>query len=296
MTPQRRLNVLLADDGSQHAQAAVEWLKNIPLPPKSRILVFRAFHSGQIPWISEYESTLERTKTQLLTMGYRVETQLQMGHAAELIVQTGEARKPDLIALGAKGLRSTADILLGGVAQHVVEHASCPVLVLRAPYKGFCRILLVTDGSHSSQRAARYLARFHLPEDAEVHILHVLPPLRPPLMMEPYLGTWQTVYVAFPSVAEEDAVINEETAAGQALLARTSSLLERHGIRSTPVLERGDAATQILDYLRQNKIDLVVAGSRGLSQLKSLWMGSVSRKLVHYANCSVLIVKEPPKE
>jgi nucleotide-binding universal stress UspA family protein len=296
MTPQRRLNVLLADDGSQHAQAAVAWLKNIPLPPKSRILVFRAFHSGQIPWVSEYESTLERTKIQLLGMGYSVETELQMGHAAEMIIEIARERKPELIALGAKGLRSTADILLGGVAQHVVEYAPCPVLVLRAPYQGFCRILLVTDGSPSSQKAARYLARFHLPEDADVHVLHVLPPLRPPLMMEPYLGTWQTVYVTFPTVTEEEAVVKRETAAGTKLLERTCELLERHGIRSTTVLERGDAATQILDYLRQHKIDLVVAGSRGLSQFQSLWMGSVSRKLVHYAHCSVLIVKEPRKE
>jgi nucleotide-binding universal stress UspA family protein len=73
-------------------------------------------------------------------------------------------------------------------------------------------------------------------------------------------------------------------------------LLQRHGVESTPVLERGDAATQILEYARNNKVDLIVAGSRGLSQLKSLWMGSVSRKLVHYADCSVLIVKVPRKE
>ena len=35
MTPQRRLNILLADDGSQHAQAAVELLQDLPLPPKA---------------------------------------------------------------------------------------------------------------------------------------------------------------------------------------------------------------------------------------------------------------------
>jgi len=59
---------------------------------------------------------------------------------------------------------------------------------------------------------------------------------------------------------------------------------------------RGDAATEIIDYVKANQIDLIVAGSRGLSQIKSLWMGSVSRKLVHYSACSVLIVKGPRKE
>ena len=37
MTPNKRLNNLLADDGSQHAQAAVEWLQSISLIQKSKI-------------------------------------------------------------------------------------------------------------------------------------------------------------------------------------------------------------------------------------------------------------------
>jgi nucleotide-binding universal stress UspA family protein len=296
MTPKQRLNILLADDGSQHAQAAVEWLQNIPLPPKSRIFVFRAFHSGQIPLVPEFERALERTKTQLSSLGYRVETELQLGHAAEMIVEIAEARKPDLIVLGAKGLRSTVSILLGGVAQHVLEYACCPVLIMRAPYRGFCKILLVTDGSSSSQSAARYLGKFLLPAEVDVRVMHVLPPVQTPVMMEPYFGIWQTVYAPRPAQDAEAVKGEKETKSGEVLLARTVSLLQRHGIESTPVLTRGDAATEIIEYVRENKIDLIVAGSRGLSQFKRLWMGSVSRKLLHYSDCSVLIVKRPRKE
>jgi nucleotide-binding universal stress UspA family protein len=296
MTPKRRLNVLLADDGSQHAQAAVEWLQDIPFPPKSRILIFRAFDSGQIPWISEYESSLQRTKAQLAGRGYQVETQLQLGHAARMIVEMAESRQPDLIVLGAKGLRSTAAILLGGVAQQVVEYACCPILVVRAPYRGFCRILLVTDGSPSSRAAARYLGKFPLPDDVDVRLMHVLRPIPVPVMMEPYLGAWQTIYPVAAMDEEDSAARKRETKLAEGLLKRTAILLERRGIASTPVLERGDAATQIIDFARKNKIDLIVAGSRGLGPLRSVWMGSVSRKLVHYSDCSVLIVKAPSKE
>jgi nucleotide-binding universal stress UspA family protein len=83
---------------------------------------------------------------------------------------------------------------------------------------------------------------------------------------------------------------------GHALLKRTCDLLQRHGISSTPVLKQGDAATEIMDYVKANKIDLIVAGSRGRGQFASWWMGSVSRKLVHYSNCSVLVVRGPGKE
>ena len=296
MTPKQRLNILLADDGSQHAQAAVEWLQSIPLPPKSQISVVRAFHSGQIQLVSEFEKSLERTKAQLSSLGHRVQTELQMGHAAEKILEIAQARKSDLIVLGAKGLRSTLSILLGGVAQQVVEYACCPVLIVRAPYRGFCRVLLVTDGSPSSQSAARFFRKFPLPVDADVSILHVLPPIYTPVMMEPHHGVWQTIYAEQINPRAEEVFRKKVAKSGEAVLARTRLLLQRHGIETTSVLARGDAATEILDHAGKNQIDLIVAGSRGLSQFKSLWMGSVSRKLVHYADCSVLLVKAPRKE
>jgi len=56
-------------------------------------------------------------------------------------------------------------------------------------------------------------------------------------------------------------------------------------------MPRGDAATEILAYAKENRVDLIVCGSRGLSEITGWLLGSVSRKLVHYAGYSVLIVK-----
>lgn len=295
MTPKKRWNILLADDGSLHAQAAVELLQNIPIPSKSRIWVYRAFNSGQIPLIPDMERSLERTKDQLARAGYPAETEMQLSSPAAGILERVQERKPDLIVLGAKGLRSTMSILLGGVAQQVVEYACCPVLIVRAPYHGMAKILLVTDGSSFSQNAARYLGKFPLPEKSDVRIMHVLSPIQPPVLMEPYYGTWQTLYAAYP-IDQEETLRIQEMKLGNALLDRTCKLLQRYGIDATTVLARGDAATEIIDYVHRNQVDLIVAGSRGLSNFKSLWMGSVSRKLVHYSDCSMLIVKAPKKE
>ena len=296
MTPKKRLNILLADDGSQHAQAAIELLQSIPIPIKSRIWILRAFNSAQIPSIGEFERSLERSKNQLTGRGFRVDTELKLGSAAEMILEKTETNKLDLIVLGAKGLRSTVSILLGGVAQQVLEYATCPVLVVRAPYQGFQKILLVTDGSPSSLSAARYFGKFPLPAKLDVRVMHVLPPIEVPIMMEPQFGAWHTIYALYPTREEEAAIRKRDAEIGEALLKRTSNLLQRHGIESTPVLVRGDAATEIMDYVKAEKIDLIVAGSRGLGNFKSLWVGSVSRKLVHYSDCSVLIVKEARKE
>jgi len=296
MTPKKRLNILFADDGSQHAQAAVEFLKDIPLTRDSRISVIHAFNSGEVPHISEYEHMLERTREQLSSRHLRVKTELKLGPAAEMILDRAQENKPDLIVLGAKGLRATAGIFLGGVAQQVVEYICCPVLIVRAPYRGLRHILLVTDGSVHSQRAARYLGKFPFPEKLDLRVMHVLPPIKRPIMMEPYYGGWQTVFAQFPTMEEEKAIEERGAKIGQTLLKRTSNLLEQKGLKPTSVLTRGDAATEIIEYASMHQLDLIVAGSRGLSEFKGWWMGSVSRKLVHYAKCSVLIVKGPGKE
>lgn len=296
MTPHQHLNILLADDGSEHARAAVSFLQDISLPPNSRILVFRAFSSGQIPWVPEFERSLELTKDQLSNRGYLVETELQLGSASEKILEIAEEQKPDMIVLGAKGLRSTVNILLGGVAQQVMEYSCCPVLIVRAPYHGFLRILLVTDGSASSRSAAAYLTRFPRPANAAVHVMHVLHPIWVPAVAELSVGGWQTVYVPGMEPDEETARQEEESKHGEALLTETCSLLQAQGIEASMVLARGDAATEIINYVRKNQVDLIVAGSRGLGNFKSMWVGSVSRKLVHYSDCSVLVVKEPKKE
>jgi len=293
MSPQKRLKILMADDGSQHAQSAVELIRDLALLPKSRIMALRVFLPSQIDALPSLQSALGVTKSRLLRTGLMVESELLLGSPAEKIIEIAEERKPDLIVLGAKGLRATLGILLGGVAQQVVEYSHCPTLVVRAPYLGLHRILLVVDGSPASQQAVRYLVKFPLPDKVDVRIMHVLPPAQQPLGMEPRLDGWRYQQIIDEANA---ALMERQEKKGKALLDRTRKLLQQKGIEAVPVLSRGDAATEIIDYVKTNKVDLIVAGSRGLSQFKGWWMGSVSRKLVHYSNCSVLIVKGPGKE
>ena len=292
----KRMKILLADDGSQHAQATVRLLKDLPLPPKSRVHVLRAFLTGQIDILTQMEQGLKHTIDQLHESGIRANSELLLGYPAETIVKKATEMKPDLIVIGAKGLRATLGILLGGVAQQVVEYACCPVQVVRAPYHGIKHILLATDGSLYSQRAARYLSRFPIPEKTEIGVIHTLAPAPIPVSSPAYLGGWHDVPYPVHTPEEKADALEKQEKEGQALLDRACNLLLKKGIESTPVLLRGDAATEIIEYSDKEAVDLIVAGSRGLSSFQGWLMGSVSRKLVHYSNCSVLIVKQPEKE
>jgi nucleotide-binding universal stress UspA family protein len=78
---------------------------------------------------------------------------------------------------------------------------------------------------------------------------------------------------------------------GRTILAATRKILQTTGRNVTTVLKQGDPASEILAHSQAQDIDLIVAGSRGLSAIEGWWWGSVSRKLVHYAAGSVLFVR-----
>lgn len=149
------------------------------------------------------------------------------------------------------------------------------------------------DGSPCSQSALEYLVKFPFPAGVQINLMHVLPP--PASEQEIMTATWAAGVDAIairPSIREElERAQTEEEQRCKILLAQALEKCKEHNLNSSTVERRGDAATEILAYAKDNPVDLIVAGSRGLSAISGWLLGSVSRKLVHYAGCSVLIVK-----
>jgi len=58
---------------------------------------------------------------------------VEFGKPAAKIVETAKTWPADLIVMGTHGGNAISNILLGSVAQGVLRHAPCPVMVLRAP-------------------------------------------------------------------------------------------------------------------------------------------------------------------
>ena len=59
----------------------------------------------------------------------------------------------------------------------------------------------------------------------------------------------------------------------------------------TPLVAEGDPADVILNLAASHKVDMIVLGSRGLSDFKGLLVGSVSHKVGAQADCSCITVK-----
>lgn len=293
---QKPLKVLLAVDGSEHALAAVHLVHDLPLStvdfPESVISLACVMLPRQGSDFGRHQAILDHAQALLSDKGVGVTAELLVGSPAEMLLGYAEKIKPDVIVMGAKGLRATLGILLGGVAQQLLEYAPAPVLVVRAPYTGLQRVLLVVDGSRYSQCAQEYLGRFPLPPGCKVEIFHVLPPVTQPTAYD----SWQLDAITpdlppYPSESisgDEEAA--EETAARE-MLEGSVEVLETYGVSASSSLTRGDAATEIIRRIQEYRANLVVCGSRGLSPVRAWLLGSVSRKLVHYAACSALVVK-----
>ncbi|RPI87836.1 MAG: universal stress protein [Chloroflexi bacterium] len=289
-------NIILAVDGSVHSTASAALLCDLPLPPGSTIMILAVIVPREASDYTACMALLNQAKAVFEGRQYAVKTELLTGYPSEMLTSYGEANPPDLMILGAKGLRATINILLGGVAQQLIEYAPWPVLVVRSPYHGLKRVLFATDGSKFSRCALDDIMTFPFPAETEIRAIHILPAYRMIDTAYPHYTHGAEVFTPYifreAGASEEmNAILAEEEREGDLLMADTLSQLEKVFSAPVGVVRRGDAATEILDYIRDNKIDLVISGSRGLSRLKGLFLGSVSRKLAHYSSSSVMVVK-----
>jgi len=83
----------------------------------------------------------------------------------------------------------------------------------------------------------------------------------------------------------------------QAYLTKISEKIYKHSDTEnivkvkTEIVASLKIADAIVDYAKDNHIDLIVVGPRGRSKLKSLVLGSVTSDVVRLANCPVLTVR-----
>lgn len=82
-------------------------------------------------WRDEAAKQLRALSCELVKSGVRTELFLRNGPATDIIVAFAVARKADLIIMGSRGRTGLRRLLIGSVAERVVRHASCPVLVVR---------------------------------------------------------------------------------------------------------------------------------------------------------------------
>lgn len=140
----------------------------------------------------------------------------------------------------------------------------------------FSKILVATDGSEHSDRAAAkalYLAQ-NLPH-CMVTLLHVTKTMPPKNKL---------VEVNF------DVLSLLEEAAHEAI-RETEAKFKSSGIQYKFEVAWGDPAYEIIQLAEQGDYDLIIIGSRGLGRMGGVFLGSVSQTVLHDSKIPVMIIK-----
>ncbi len=138
----------------------------------------------------------------------------------------------------------------------------------------FSHILLAYDGSESAQRAAESAEQLACKFKSQIDVVYAFGPIRRG-MDDSY----------------REARIEEEINAGDAMIGNLLATFERAGIIACRHVLEGLPAEVILQQALDDSNDVIVMGSRGMRQPEGYLLGSVSDRVVHDADCPVLVVK-----
>ncbi len=144
------------------------------------------------------------------------------------------------------------------------------------------KILIATDGSSSANRAldlAVELAKVH---NASLYAINVIRQIQIPPEMQ---------NMARVESLGENRLSVLEFIANQILDDAEKRIQAKGATLAKKSIGHEDPATSISKYAKKHGIDLVVVGTRGLSKVKALLLGSVSRKVTEICNVNTLIVR-----
>lgn len=77
----------------------------------------------------------------------------------------------------------------------------------------------------------------------------------------------------------------------ESVLKKASSICRKSNIKANQIVLYGTPGYTVTKYIKNNKIDLVVIGSRGRSAVREVFLGSVSNYVLHKSPAPVLVIK-----
>ena len=141
------------------------------------------------------------------------------------------------------------------------------------------KILVPVDGSASSikglNKAVEYAQKF----PAEIILVNVQ---HDHYVDESMMGPRAPlVFISPKQLAER----------GNHLLDQMADKIKDSGIAMTRKLLFGDPASALVTFADEEKVDMIIIGSKGLTGIKKFMLGSVALKVATYAHCTVVIIK-----
>jgi nucleotide-binding universal stress UspA family protein len=304
------MKILFATDGSDGAEIAAAMLTRFPFPDDRSAVVMTVVDSrllavdkhvvldeDQNRLLEETEQTLREESEQLLAAesgrlkdaGWICTTEIRTGNPSEEIIKAADELQPDIIVLGSHGHKGVKHFVLGSVSDRVLRHAHCSVLIVRpspalsaplddAGQPSPWRILVAYDDSEPAKEAISLCASLPLDDETEVSVIGVMPVLH---MFR------QDIRQRMNSIWQQQKQARKKT------LEKAVEALRWTTPQATAELLSGsNISHEILAFVEDRAIDLVVIGSKGRSAIKRFMLGSITNDVSDHAPCSVMVVRK----
>jgi nucleotide-binding universal stress UspA family protein len=290
------MNVLVATDGSKYGRWALNWVAKLPLVELPNVTALHVLDNAKLrlPFRTKLEiqrvearsaRTLRAATKRLASLKLKGTARKEQGAIAPTILKRAPKRN-GLLVVGSQGLDALDRFMLGSVSTKLIQHAMCPVLVVKGEAAPLRRITLATDGSPASAKALEFVLTRFQPDrptgkggrvPIHVSVIHVI--ARRPLA--PITITSMIPWNKYPKLKE----------ATHKLIEPSVRKLIEAGFTAEPLCRLGNPAEKIMKVASQQHADLIVMGTKGLTAIDRFLLGSVSTRVVQHADCAVLVVR-----
>lgn len=314
------MKILIAYDGSESADTAIEGLLRAGLPSKNVEAVVVSVAEVWLPDPTHNEvlddtfplqippglkQARERAANMIADAGevaqrgrkrvqqalpeWTVTHEVMNGSPAFELLNHAEQFQPQLIVVGSHGRTALGRFVMGSVSQKVLTEAMCSVRVGRAtPGVGASaqRIIVGVDGSRGSTAAVREVATRSWTAGSEVRVV----------VAQDLMKTFPASLL-IPPVKEFVAETNrEEHTAAEAIAAEAVKTL-RAGLNErvtvSSAIDSGDPKQVLVRLAQEFGADCIFTGATGFSnRIERFILGSVSAAVAARADCPVEVVRE----
>ena len=310
----KKMKILIAYDGSSHADAALDDLGRAGLPEEAEALVISAADVwppakddpgglrpvevgiiGLYEALTQSEQAVEEARKLAVQASERikaafpswtVETDACGDSPAWAVIKKADEWRADLVVVGSQGRSALDRLVLGSVSQKVLYEARCSVRVGRGDSKrdnSPPRIVIGVDGSPGAEAAVSAVAGRDWPGGTEARLVAVHS-LQTLLAIQHFI---QPVLVA----AREH--VDDRVALAQSIADSSAEKLRAAGLVASAIASEGDPKRVLLNEAEEWQADCIFVGARGLRRIERFLLGSVSAGVAAQANCSVEVVRTP---
>jgi len=295
--------LLIPLDGSRLAESVLPAAEFIAIKFHASILLLHAIekHAPQtihgerhLSDATEANAYLEQIAAQLTRVGIPTEKHVHdiaEDDVVQSIIRHASELEADLIMVCSHGASGMKSVLVGSIAQQVIQQDTTPVFLVHPNQNSEwqCRKILVPlDSAEVHEPALPIAIEFARACDASLHALTVVPTLKTLSAERAATGAFlPTTMNAILELAERGA---------REYVEKVAQKLSEEGLNASGEIARGDAANEIVSAAERSGADLIVLATHGRKNLDAFWSGSVTPPIITRAACPVLLVRVSGEE